>query len=33
MATLTTSAVLVSLQGREGFPFACCGEMLVIAAG
>ena len=21
-----------NLQGREGFPFACCGEMLVTAA-
>ena len=31
---MTTSAVLtVSFQGREGFPFACCGEMLVTAAG
>ena len=23
----------MSLQGREGFPFACCGEMLLTAAG
>ena len=33
-ATLTMYAVLTaSLQGREGFPSACCGEMLVTAAG
>ena len=33
-ATLTMSAALtVSLQGREGFAFACCGDMLVTAVG
>ena len=33
-ATVTTPSVLtVSLQGREGFPFACCGEMLVTDVG